>query len=80
MLVDISRAIIRSKNHQRTIFEIGLDKYHGDKADILKCLARSISILSGSTKKPSKEYYELLELFKQAHNHIYGNKFEIRMF
>ncbi|XP_011493877.1 PREDICTED: SET and MYND domain-containing protein 4-like [Ceratosolen solmsi marchali] len=75
--VEVSRAIVRSKDQQRKVFEIGLDKYTGNKADILKSLANSIYILYQSTEAPSKEYFELLELFQQTFNQIYGYKFEL---
>ncbi|XP_058807427.1 SET and MYND domain-containing protein 4-like isoform X2 [Phymastichus coffea] len=75
--LSVVRAIVRSKEHQRTISKIGMDKYEGNKMDLLSSLASSITILSVNTKKPNREYYELIELFQQAFYAIFGYKFEV---
>jgi hypothetical protein len=78
MRVKVSRAIIRSKEHQRSIYQIGLDKYKGSKEEILKSIASSISILFQSTQIPTKEYFELVTLFRNTFNEIYGYKYNVQ--
>ncbi|KAJ8679742.1 hypothetical protein QAD02_015529 [Eretmocerus hayati] len=71
--VEISRAIIRSKKYEKLILEGALAKFQGKKELILKDLAHSIATIFMHTEKPSKEYHNLLDLFRHAFSQVYGN-------
>lgn len=73
----VARAIVRSKEFQRLFEKLGIDKYEGNKTDILISLAKSITILSENAKQPSREFYEMIELFRRAFCAIFGNNFQV---
>lgn len=74
--VEVARAIIRSYGHERSVFKLRLKKYPGDKAKILQSLADSVKILYESTKKPSKEYFTLLKLYREVFSFIHSYRRE----
>lgn len=75
--VEVARAIIRSYEHERHVFEMGLRDYPGNVAEILISLAESVTILYDITKKPSKEYFTLVKLHRDVFNFIHGYKSEV---